>query len=106
MKIIYNNIIPFGDYDAMNLFGTLFAKNNAKPLNKYIVNHEAIHTAQMKELFYVPFYIMYGCEYLFKLIKYRNHDKAYKNISFEKEAYKNQFNLHYLKNRQKYAEFK
>jgi hypothetical protein len=30
MKIIYNKIIPFPGYKAINLFGILFARKNAK----------------------------------------------------------------------------
>ena len=30
MKVIYNNIIPFPNYQCMNLFGILFARKNAK----------------------------------------------------------------------------
>lgn len=106
MKIIYNKYIPFGNYDSMNIFGYIFAKEERKPLPKYIVNHEAIHTAQMKELLYVPFYILYGVEYIIKLLRYFNADKAYKNISFEKEAYANQYNYSYLDERVRFAEYR
>ena len=45
MKIIYNNIIPFKGYLAMNLFGFLFVRKDLKDkLNSIVVNHEAIHT--------------------------------------------------------------
>ena len=30
MKIIYNNIIPFKGFKAMNLFGVLFVRKDAK----------------------------------------------------------------------------
>ena len=79
MKIIYNNLIPFKGYKATNLFGIIFAR---KPLTEIDINHEAIHTAQMKELFYIGFYIWYLIEYLILFIKYRNLNKAYKNIRF------------------------
>ena len=54
MKIIYNDIIPFKGYKAINLFGIVFARKSARPLSDKNKNHEAIHTAQMKELLYVP----------------------------------------------------
>lgn len=59
MKIIYNDIIPFKGYKAINLFGIVFARKSARPLSDKNKNHEAIHTAQMRELLYVPFYIVY-----------------------------------------------
>lgn len=91
MKIIYNKIIPFPGFKCINLFGFLFTRSKLKERD---INHEAIHTAQMKELLYIPFYIIYGIEAIFK---------KYKNISFEKEAYSNQENFEYLKNRKHYA---
>jgi hypothetical protein len=61
MKIIYNNIIPFPGFKAINLFGILFVRNGAY-IDKYTLNHEEIHTYQMKELLYIFFYIWYVIE--------------------------------------------
>lgn len=55
MKIIYNKLIPFKGFAAINLFGVLFARKECKPLSERTINHEAIHTAQMRELLYVGF---------------------------------------------------
>lgn len=43
MKIIYNNIIPFKGFKAINLFGILFVRKN-KSLSNKDINHEAIHS--------------------------------------------------------------
>lgn len=102
MKIISNKIIPFKGFKAINLFGFLFVRKEYN-LSEIDINHEAIHSAQMKELLYVPFYIIYGIEWLIKLCIYRNMDKAYMNISFEREAYFFQGDLDYLNRRKKYA---
>lgn len=85
MKVIYNNIIPFRGFTAINLFGFIFARKECEPLSKRTLNHEAIHTAQMKELLYVGFYLWYVIEWLVKLFIYGK--QAYRNISFEREAY-------------------
>lgn len=106
MKIIYNNIIPFEGYSVMNICGVIFARKRFEPLDEVTINHEAIHTAQMKELGYLPFYIIYGVEYLINLINYPSAHKAYRNISFEKEAYEHEKDLEYLKNRKHYAQWK
>lgn len=45
MKIVYNNIIPFKGFAAINLFGIVFARKSAEPLSAATVRHEAIHTA-------------------------------------------------------------
>lgn len=101
MKIILNKTIPFGKrYYAVNLFGVLFAKG---PCSPQTINHEKIHTAQIKELLFIFFYIWYGIEWVFKLIVYRNSFLAYKNISFEREAYANGLNPEYLKGRKRFA---
>ncbi|MBR5331729.1 MAG: hypothetical protein IKV32_00310 [Muribaculaceae bacterium] len=74
-------------------------------MDKYVVNHELIHTAQQKELLWIPFYIAYIIEWLFKLIKYRNSHRAYMDISFEKEAYTHGHDLSYLSHRKHFAQW-
>ena len=100
MKIIINNILPPKGFKCINLFGILFCR---KQLNKIDINHETIHTKQMQELLYIFFYLWYVIEYLVKLIIYRNTKLAYRNISFEREAYQNQNDLDYLSNRIHYS---
>lgn len=109
MKIIYNDIIPFrgslfGDKRCMNVFGILFVRKG-KEITIRTLQHEAIHTAQMKELLYIPFYILYILEWVIRLIHSRNMNKAYKTISFEREAYEHENNPNYLKTRKMYAIF-
>lgn len=107
MKIIYNDIIPFEGYIAMNLFGVLFVRNEYKDkVDEVTINHESIHTEQIKELLYLPFYILYGADYVLKFLKYWNHKKAYRNISFEREAYEHEADLDYLKTRKHYAQWR
>ena len=101
MKIIYNNIIPIKGFSAINLFGTLFIRKG-NSISWHRINHEEIHKVQMKELFFVLFYPLYVLEWIFRLVQYRNFRKAYLNISFEREAHTNRYNLEYLKTREKY----
>lgn len=105
MKIIRNKFFPFGGFKAINIFGVLFCKKNAK-LKKTLINHEFIHTAQMKELLYFPFYIIYLFEWLYQLVLLRDSNKAYKSISFEREAYANEKDLDYLGTRKHFAMWK
>lgn len=105
MLIIRNNIIPFKGYLAINLFGILFCRKTAK-IDEVTINHESIHSKQMMELFYIPYYIWYGLEYLIRLLILRNHKKAYRSISFEQEAYEHERNMNYLKERKWYAWWK
>lgn len=99
MKIIYNNILPFKGFKCVNLFGILFARKGAN-ITQITVNHESIHSQQMKELLYLPFYIWYIIEWLIRLFLKGN---AYRNISFEREAYSNERNADYLSKRKHFA---
>lgn len=103
MKIIYNKYIPFSGFKAMNLFGILFVRKGAT-IDEKTLNHERIHTAQMRELLFVLFYVFYLFEYIVRLFQYRfDSDKAYRNISFEREAYANERYLIYLDERKFFA---
>lgn len=101
MKIVYNRFIPFGSYMAINLFGILFTKR--KNLPTHVINHEKIHSAQMREMWYIPFYIWYVIEYLIVRLFHRKQGDAYMDISFEEEAFEHQFDEHYLEKRKKFA---
>ncbi len=106
MKVILNNIIPFGRFGAINLFGVLFAKHTMS-LTPEVINHEEIHTRQMRELLYIPFYIVYVLEWGLRLIKNRgNFYRSYREISFEREAYSHGDDLSYLHRRKPYAQWK
>lgn len=83
MRIVRNSFIPFPGFAAINLFGVLFVRKGVE-ITERLLNHEMIHSAQMKELGYIPFYILYVLEWLVRLLLPGN---AYRNISFEKEAY-------------------
>lgn len=107
MKVIYNNIIPFKGFAAINLFGIIFARKEYKPLSDRTLRHEAIHTEQMRELGYIGFYILYLLEWLYRLPKQcRTGQSAYRNISFEQEAYRKQNRKFYLSNRKPFAQWK
>lgn len=98
MKIIRNKYIPFKGFKAINLFGILFVKGNAK-LSEKDINHEKIHSAQSRELLFVFFYLLYVIEWIIRLVQFKNRCMAYRNISFEREAYHNQEDAHYLRSR-------
>ena len=72
-------------------------------LNRVLINHEKIHTKQQSEMFLVFFYLWYLIEYLIRIIQYKEVRKAYRNISFEREAYSNERNLKYLEHRKPFS---
>lgn len=106
MKVKYSSIIPFKGFYAINLFGTYFIRKEyeGQKVPKTTLNHEAIHTAQMKEMGYVFFYIWYFIEWLIRLIINGRH--AYYYLSFEREAYENEKKYKYLNTRKPYSWFK
>ena len=112
MKIVYNKIIPFSGYKAINLFGILFVRSGCT-MDDEDINHESIHTAQMEDFVFgcswlrligaIFFYLWYVIEFLIRLIQYQDWHSAYRNISFEREAFANEDNLEYLDSRKGYA---
>ena len=100
MKLIYNKWIPFKGFKAINLFGACFVREGMT-MTPQDINHEKIHTAQMKELWYVGFYLLYFVEWLCRLVCAPM--TAYRGISFEREAFNNQYKYDYLKNRKSFA---
>ena len=64
-----------------------------------LMNHERIHYRQQTELLVILFYLWYGLEFLFRWIQFGKRREAYQNISFEKEAYKNEKDLEFLDHR-------
>lgn len=102
MIFISNFIVPKG-FAGLTLFPFIFLKRKELKNNYVLINHEKIHLKQQLELFVVFFYFFYGIEWLIKCIKYKNGYIAYKNISFEKEAYSNEENLNYLTSRKFWA---
>lgn len=104
MKKIYNNIIPFKGFTAMTLWPFIFVRNyETWKFSGETERHEEIHGEQQKEMLIVFFLIWYGIEWFVKLCYYRNRMTAYKNISFEREAYANQHDAAYTDNRKPFA---
>ena len=96
--IVLKYLIPQG-FSGLTIFPFIILKNEKDRSDAVLVNHEKIHIRQQLELLILPFFIWYGVEFLIRLLKYKNKDIAYKNISFEREAYSNEKDLHYLKQR-------
>lgn len=103
MRVIYNKFLPVRNFAAINLFGIIFARQEYGKLEKWELNHEKIHSYQILELFGIFYYPVYLIEWIIRLLQYKNMLEAYKNISFEREAYQNHYNLDYLKGRRPFS---
>ncbi len=96
--VVSKYLIPKG-YRGMAVFPFVLVKFATDKGSPVFINHERIHLRQQLELLVIPFFIWYAVEYFFRLVQYKKRHLAYRNISFEREAYANEFQLDYLKNR-------
>lgn len=97
MRVYFSKVIPFGRFTAINLFARLYVKDTdgtkvkymiARP-NRYfrLIQHERTHTKQQNDLLGIFFYIWYVIEWFFKIF---TEIKAYRELSFEREARTNE----------------
>ena len=121
---VYNNIIPAKGFMAMTIWPLLFIKKKeAWRFNANDERHENIHGEQQKEMLAVGgiiaacmlllgcgwwslvpiplFFWWYLTEWLLRLIFGKGN--AYRNISFEREAFGNEKNEIYLAQRKRFA---
>ncbi|PKV52861.1 hypothetical protein ATE84_4991 [Aquimarina sp. MAR_2010_214] len=99
MPIVVNKYLIGRRFVGIALWPFIVVNNSFLKEDEVFINHERIHLRQQAELLVIPFYFFYFTEYFFRVIQYRNLQQAYRNISFEREAYLNEDNLDYLKNR-------
>lgn len=93
--IIENKIFPFGNFAGITLYPFIFLKQKTPR----ILLHERIHIRQQLETGIIFFYLWYGIEFLIKFILLKDFMVAYRNISFEREAYMFEDDEEYLKQR-------
>ena len=101
--VVINNTIPklmsvYINVGGITLYPFIILKDTYH--NDTTIRHEKIHIAQQKELFVIGFYVLYVWYWLVNRFKYSDASNvAYHNLPFEQEAYSNQDDLEYLKNR-------
>lgn len=122
MKVIYNKFIPFKGFYEITIIKWIFVREEYKYLDglsiyNKMINHESIHEQQIldftpkifpKWLRYtigsICFYLLYGLEWLFKLIPCLIKNKsAYRSLCAEQEAFKNEADSNYINKREKLA---
>ena len=96
--IVSKYLIPKG-FRGLTVFPFVVVRDRNAQDYLVLMNHERIHLRQQLELLVLPFFVIYGLDYLVKLIRYRDKDVAYRNVVFEREAYQNENDLDYLKSR-------
>ncbi|MGB8374742.1 MAG: hypothetical protein WCE57_05430 [Salegentibacter sp.] len=103
MILIVNKHLLGHRFNGMSLWPFLIMRSEDLKKDRIFIDHERIHLRQQAELLVLPFYIWYFAEYLIRLLQYRDQMKAYRNISFEKEAYHHERHKDYLSHRRFWA---
>ena len=99
MILIVNRMLIPRRFNGWVFWPFIFVRHKQLKRDRVFLNHERIHLRQQIELLVLPFFLWYGLEFLLRLIQYRNAYRAYRNISFEREAYDNENDLEYTSNR-------
>lgn len=98
IKTRFTRWLSFGFANGITLFPFVLIAPTVR-LSRRLVIHERIHLRQQAELLVVPFYLLYLLEFLVRWFRFRSRYQAYRNISFEREAYSNDTNRYYLQTR-------
>ncbi|MDD3005310.1 hypothetical protein [Flavobacterium sp.] len=96
--IVTKYLVPNG-FSGITIFPFVFLKEKKYISHSTLIQHEKIHLKQQLELLIVLFFMWYFLEFLFRLWKYKDKHKAYQNISFEREAYANESQEGFLRQR-------
>ena len=91
-------IIPFifpSTFNALAVWPFIILKEHGLKYDTVLIHHERIHLRQQLELLWIFFFVIYLAEFLAKIIIYKQPKRAYRNISFEREAYENEYDLGY-----------
>ena len=78
-------------------------RHHSSRTNERLIRHEQIHIQQQVELLVIPFYLLYFTEFLIRWLISLNFDKAYRTISFEREAFDFDNDESYLQRRKKFG---
>lgn len=96
--IVSKYLVPKG-YRGLTVFPFVFLKQRESVADVVLLNHEKIHLRQQSELLVLPFFVWYTLAFLCHFLMEKDAKKAYRAIPFEREAYANEKDLHYLKQR-------
>lgn len=99
MIVVVNKYLLAKGFKGVSLWPFVVIRDKQAANDLVFLNHERIHLKQQQELLVLAFYVWYTVEFLFRYALYKNAYKAYYNISFEREAYQNEFNPGYCANR-------
>ena len=83
---IHTRCFPPRNFHAITLFPVVFY--NDTPLTEKELRHETVHLWQQAALLILPFSLLYFAFWIVNLIRYRDRQWAYREIPFERSAYR------------------
>ena len=87
-QILLKILFKSSTYCAVTLGCGIYFSGTA--MYQSLLTHELVHVAQIEQHGIFKFYLLYICQFLVNLYKFKNWEKAYYFITFEQEAYKTQ----------------
>lgn len=84
--MIHTRRFPPRDFHAITLFPFIFY--NGGRMTERDIRHETVHLWQQATLLVVPFYVLYLLFWIVGLLRYRDRKRAYREIPFERSAYR------------------
>jgi len=99
MVIVFSKCLVPKRFVGITIFPFVILRNKNLKNDNVLLYHERIHLKQQLEMLVVFFFVWYGIEFLIRFIRHKNRFIAYRNISFEREAYANERDFKYLENR-------
>jgi len=92
---------------GMAVGGIFFIARSKEDLVPWLITHETIHLKQQQNLLIIGSLLLHFIETFIAYFVLRlSWDEAYQWCSHEQEAYRNQNNPDYLKNRKPFSQFK
>ena len=83
--LVHTRHFPPKGFYAITLFPFVFY--NGEAMTERDIRHETVHLWQQVALLVLPFYVLYFLFWIINLIRFRNSQRAYMNIPFERSAY-------------------
>ena len=95
--LIIIKFIFLSNFNALAIWPFIFLRDKELKNDDILLNHEKIHLKQQKELLWIFFFMIYFIEFLAKIVIYKRLKTAYRNISFEREAYLYECDFNYTR---------
>lgn len=99
MILVVNKYLLAKGFRGVSIWPFVIIKNRKTAQDPIFINHEKIHLKQQIEMLILPFFICYLAEFFFRYLRYKNFFLAYRNISFEREAYANETDFQFIQKR-------